>query len=121
MNGSEFLVKVRNLYPETIRIILTAHQNIETAINAINGGEIHRFLNKPCHEAEFAITIRQALKMKGLTVAGPPLLEKTRQQSPILQELQREYPGISEIKGTFTDAVIKLKSKMNGDTAEKPC
>jgi two-component system probable response regulator PhcQ len=58
MNGSKFLVKVRNLYPETIQIILTGHQNIETAIKAINGGEIYRFLTKTCNEAELAITIK---------------------------------------------------------------
>ena len=47
MSGSEFLSLVRQKYPDTIRIILTGHGSLESAIRAINEGEIYRFFTKP--------------------------------------------------------------------------
>ena len=49
MSGSEFLSIVRKKYPDTIRIILTGHADLEAAIRAINEGEIYRFFRKPCN------------------------------------------------------------------------
>jgi hypothetical protein len=58
--------------------------------------------------------------MKDLMLISRRLLEKTPQQTPILKELERENPEKSEIKGTLIDAIIKLRSEMNLDTAERP-
>jgi hypothetical protein len=58
--------------------------------------------------------------MKNLTLVSRRLLEKTPQQSPILKELERKNPEKSEIKKTLIDAIIKLRSEMNLETAEKP-
>lgn len=44
MRGTEFLARVYRDYPETIRIMLTGHANLELAMRAINEGQIYRFL-----------------------------------------------------------------------------
>jgi two-component system probable response regulator PhcQ len=106
MPGSEFLAMVCKLYPETIRIILTGQASMEAAIRAINQGEIYRFLTKPCNEADLAFTIRQALQLKDLMVISRRLWEKTKRQSSILQELEREHPGITRVKRDSTGAII---------------
>jgi len=56
MNGIEFLSRVRELSPATVRIMLTGHGDLDAAINAVNLGEVFRFYTKPCaadvlHEA----------------------------------------------------------------------
>jgi two-component system probable response regulator PhcQ len=61
MSGSEFLSLVRQEYPDTIRIILTGYGSLESAIRAINEGEIYRLFTKPCNVIDLAITIRLAL------------------------------------------------------------
>jgi len=48
MNGIEFLLAVQQQAPKTVRIMLTRTANQRTAIDAINQGNIFRFLNKPC-------------------------------------------------------------------------
>ena len=48
MDGAEFLSKVEDLVPATIRVMLTGNSDQETAANAVNKGHIFRFLNKPC-------------------------------------------------------------------------
>jgi two-component system probable response regulator PhcQ len=114
MQGSEFLAVVCKQYPETIRIIMTGHGSIEAAIRAINEGEIYRFLTKPCNEVDLAITIRQALQMKDLTGISRRLLQKNKHQSAILQELEKEHPGITKVKRTATGAII-LDDEMDND------
>ena len=50
ITGSEFLSEVRKKYPETIRILLTGYADINAVIEAINGGEIYRYFQKPWNE-----------------------------------------------------------------------
>jgi DNA-binding NarL/FixJ family response regulator len=48
MNGIDFLAKVREISPATMRIMLTGHGDIDSAIEAVNRGEVFRFFTKPC-------------------------------------------------------------------------
>src|SRR5881275_2417207 len=47
MNGVEFLVRSREIYPDARRVLLTAYADTEAAIQAINSARIHYYLNKP--------------------------------------------------------------------------
>lgn len=62
MTGMELLVEVRRLYPTIVRILLTAHADMDTAIEGINKGKLYRFLTKPWQDAELKETVRQALQ-----------------------------------------------------------
>ena len=106
MTGAEFLSKVRDLYPDTIRIILTGQASLEATVKAINEGEVYRFLLKPCNTTELIFTIRQALKQRELVVQSNKLLELTRRQSELLQTLETECPGIVEVKTNSDGAII---------------
>ncbi len=79
---------------------------MEAAIRAINEGEIFRFLTKPCNEVDLAMTILQALQLKDLKAISQRLLEKNQRQSAILQELEKEYPGITKVKRTSAGDII---------------
>ena len=48
MDGATFLGHVRERAPETVRVLLTGHADLEGAIAAVNQGNIFRFLTKPC-------------------------------------------------------------------------
>ncbi len=48
MDGVEFLSRVREHYPDTVRMVLTGYAELELAVNAVNKGHIFRFLTKPC-------------------------------------------------------------------------
>ena len=49
-----------------MRIVLTGHATTETAIRAINEGDVYHFFTKPCDEVQLALTIRKALEQKDL-------------------------------------------------------
>jgi len=50
MNGAEFLAAVREAAPNTVRMLLTGHADLDAAIEAVNKGHIFRFLTKPCRK-----------------------------------------------------------------------
>ncbi|MBI4872178.1 MAG: response regulator [Candidatus Riflebacteria bacterium] len=60
MTGSELLVKVREKYPEIVRMLITGYPDIDALADAINRGQIYGFIRKPWEVAELRIFIKQA-------------------------------------------------------------
>ena len=106
MLGSEFLAIVRKKYPDTIRMILTGYASLESAIRAINEGEIYRFFTKPCNIFDLAVTVRQALQQKDLMKESQRLLKVVKQQSAVIDDLEKEYPGITKVKKDASGEIV---------------
>lgn len=62
MSGTEFLSKVKELYPETIRIILSGYTGLEAVLDSINRGAIYRFYTKPWDDTQLRDNIRLAFQ-----------------------------------------------------------
>jgi predicted signal transduction protein with EAL and GGDEF domain len=70
MSGTEFLSRVKQLYPETVRIVLSGYTDVESLTDAINRGAIYRFLVKPWNDEALRAHIREAFRFAhGLTHA----------------------------------------------------
>ena len=106
MSGSELLAVVRKKYPDTIRMILTGHGNLDTAIRAINEGEIYRFFKKPCNMIDLAITVRQALQHKAVLEKNQQLQKVVKQQNTLIHDIEKHHPGISDVKRNADGAII---------------
>ena len=106
MSGTEFLAVVHREYPHTVRIVLTGHASLDTAIKAINEGSIFRFMTKPCNPSELAITIRQALQQKQLLEGSQRMLSVLKNQSNMLERLEEEHPGITAIDRDESGAIV---------------
>ncbi|PHV07235.1 diguanylate cyclase [Janthinobacterium sp. BJB412] len=65
MRGSVFLGKVKELYPDTIRIILSGHAELAAAIDSINCGAVYRFLTKPWDDGQLREQVLQAFELHG--------------------------------------------------------
>jgi len=63
MSGTEFFARVRQLYPETIRIILTGYTDLDSVTGAINRGAIYKFLTKPWDDDQLREEIREAFRL----------------------------------------------------------
>jgi len=77
MDGVELLTKVRTLFPDLVRIMLTGNADLQTAARAVNEGSIFRFLTKPCDKELMATTLTAALLQYRLVAAEKQLLEQT--------------------------------------------
>jgi DNA-binding NtrC family response regulator len=106
MDGIEFLKRVRQGYPDTIRFMLTGNATLDLAIQAINEGEILRFFTKPCNNVDLAITIRQALQQKKLVAATKALVEQNKGQRALIQRVEQEHPGIADVERDEDGAIL---------------
>ena len=62
MSGTEFFARVRQLYPDTIRIVLTGYTDLDSVTDAINRGAIYKFLTKPWDDDLLREQIREAFR-----------------------------------------------------------
>ena len=81
MDGIQLLAAVKDQFPETVRLMLTGNADLETATEAVNKGQIFRFLNKPCPTPTLAMAIALALRQYRLITAEKELLNNTLQGS----------------------------------------
>ena len=63
MSGTEFLSRVKQLYPETVRIVLSGYTDLQSVTDAINRGAIYRFLTKPWDDEALRVQIREAFRV----------------------------------------------------------
>ena len=62
MSGTEFLSKVKEMYPETMRIILSGYTGVRSVLDSINRGAIYKFYTKPWNDAELRDNVRLAFR-----------------------------------------------------------
>ena len=77
MDGVQFLAKVSEQAPDTVRMMLTGNSDQQTAIDAVNEGHIFRFLSKPCPPESLAQAVRAGVRQYQLIRAERDLLENT--------------------------------------------
>jgi response regulator RpfG family c-di-GMP phosphodiesterase len=81
MDGAKLLTKIKQLAPETTRIMLTGNSDIHSAVSAVNEGSIFRFLTKPCSRENLGKALTAGLAQYRLVTAEKGLLEHTLQGS----------------------------------------
>lgn len=77
MNGVELLAEIRRTAPNTVRMMLTGNADQQTALEAVNQGQIFRFMTKPCPPEDFARALEAGLEQYRLITAEKELLSKT--------------------------------------------
>lgn len=77
MDGVEFLSEVQRLSPDTTRIMLTGQADLDTAMEAVNKGNVFRFLNKPCEEDNLGEVVDAGVRQYDLVTSERILLEQT--------------------------------------------
>jgi len=60
MNGTELLSQVAKHYPDTIRILLTGYTDVEDLVDAINSGNVFKYVTKPWNPEELRLVVQQA-------------------------------------------------------------
>lgn len=81
MNGVQFLEQAQKFSPESVRIMLTGNADQQTAVDAVNRGQVYRFLNKPCPPDVLLPAIEEGLKLFEVTQIEKEVLEGTLMES----------------------------------------
>ena len=100
MLGLEFLVETRRICPHASRILITAVLSLPTIVDAINKGEIFRFVAKPWLREELLATVRNALHRHELITHNEILQARTQELNARLTvangELEKQVKDLEE-------------------------
>ncbi len=92
MSGTEFLKLVRKNYPNTIRMMLTGKADLESAVQAINEGEVYRYFTKPCDPGDLKMAIQRGFQHYELVTLTRKLLLEYRRNEAMLMEARDQKP-----------------------------
>ncbi|MDP2785493.1 MAG: EAL domain-containing protein [Sulfurimicrobium sp.] len=70
MSGTEFLTRVRELYPDTVRIVLSGYADLTSIAEAVNHGAIYKFLTKPWEDDVLRAQLAEAFRYREMILAG---------------------------------------------------
>jgi len=101
MTGVEFLSRVREVYPETIRMVLTGYADMEIAISSVNRGDIFRFLTKPCDVEDLVHSINDAIEQYDLYRSAKELAIVNRIKEG-LEGTLRAFTRLVEFRDPYT-------------------
>lgn len=62
MSGTEFLSRVKGIYPNTVRIVLSGYTDLKSVTEAINEGSIYKFLTKPWDDKQIREHVQKAFQ-----------------------------------------------------------
>ncbi len=102
MSGVDMLCRMKELNPDCIRIILTAYADFSAVLQAVNEGDVYKFVLKPWNLDEMSSTIKQALEH----------LESIRARERLLMELyekNKELKKTAEELASAQDALINTE------------
>jgi two-component system probable response regulator PhcQ len=106
MTGLELLKLVHDRHPDCIRMMLTGHADMQTAIDAINHGEIYRFLTKPWDDMELKVSLHLAFEKLDLERQNRKLMAMVRRQREFIDSLEVDHPGIGNLRRDANGAIL---------------
>ena len=87
LSGTEFLAKVKEKYPEVIRIVLSGYTEVDSITESINKGHIYKFMLKPWNDQNLKLEIKQALEQYDLMQVNKTLHEKLIEKNTELKKI----------------------------------
>jgi DNA-binding NtrC family response regulator len=94
MKGTALLARIRQQWPDVVRMMLTGDARLETVVAAVNRGEIFRFFVKPANDAELIVSLRDAVKLRSLKFEAGRLLTTVRRQNDQLRAVSTPVANV---------------------------
>ncbi len=118
MTGSELLTEVCRMYPDSVRILLTAHADFDAVVAAVNEGQIARFIRKPWDRNEMRVILEDSTRLYWKTRENRALTEQFVQQARLAavgqmtagfaHELQDHAEQLQVVGSIMTDLGIHV-------------
>lgn len=119
MSGIQLVKEVSRLYPDIIKILLTGYTDLETVLEAINQGQIYRYISKPFQEEAMLVTLKNASELYILKMQNKELLsnliETNKQLNQLNEELEKKVQERIEHLSHALSEIKKLKMQQDGD------
>lgn len=90
MNGTDFFNTIKSTYPDSMRILLTGYSDLEAVVDAINQGQVYRYVTKPWNETEMVDIVKSAFEVYSLRMENKILTKSLLQANEQLEYLLRQ-------------------------------
>jgi len=89
MNGVQFLRKVKELYPDTVRLVLSGYTDLNSVTDAINEGAIYKFLTKPWDDDLLRKNVQEAFRHFELSSENQRLTDELQKANQLLENTNK--------------------------------
>ena len=107
LSGTEFLSQVKELYPDTVRLVLSGYTELQSVTDAINRGAIYKFLTKPWDDEQLRANIREAFLR----------LEVQRENSQLHREVEMVNTELVRLNHILEQRVMEKNERIVRDNA----
>ncbi|MEB3340803.1 SpoIIE family protein phosphatase [Okeania sp.] len=117
MNGTEFLGKTLEKFPDTVRILLTGYTDVEDLVEAINSGKVFKYITKPWNPEELKVVVQQASETYKVVKQRTNTLTLALRRESIFNEVMsaiRESLDYSSMLSTIVETVGRTFAATEG-------
>jgi CheY-like chemotaxis protein len=117
MKGTEFLSKTVPQFPDTVRIILTGFTDIEDLVEAINAGQVYKYITKPWDPTELKAVVQRAAETYDLLKQRTEELRRVNAQMALLKSLVT----VTQMSSSFEDTLNPIAEAFGESFAADGC
>lgn len=114
MKGTEFLSKTVPEFPDTVRIILTGFTDVEDLVDAINAGQVYRYITKPWDPDELRGVVEQAAKTYQFLKQRGEAIEKSQNQHLLIMALAEIAQTVDSVDVALPAVAEAIYSVIHG-------
>ncbi len=104
MTGAELLRRIKERWPDTIRIMLTGYADVQSIMGAVNEGAVYKFITKPWNDEDLRLTVSLAFQQYALVKENRRLKEVTKKQEAKIKNYSALF---DEDRGVFGSILVQ--------------
>jgi response regulator RpfG family c-di-GMP phosphodiesterase len=120
MQGTDFLEQAKQIHPDTIRFLLTAHSDMDIIISSVNKGAVHEFINKPWDNDELLELVKVWFKRYEKNIDEKKLLKTIKKQNKELYDFDTQFMEIITVHDKKLAALDKEIQVIENQIMGKP-
>ena len=117
MKGTEFLSRTVPEFPDTVRIILTGFTDVEDLVEAINSGQVYKYITKPWDPDELKAVVQRAAETYDLLKQRTEELNRSQAQMALLATIVRVAQGAESMAMTLNPLAESFGRSFSADGA----
>jgi len=106
MTGVEFLRRAKDLYPQTVRMVLSGYTELQSIIDAVNEGAIYKFLTKPWEDERLREHVAEAFRHKGMVDENRRLSQQVESANADLAGLNSRLAQLLQQQRQHADLLV---------------
>ncbi len=115
MKGTEFLSKTVPEFPDTVRIILTGFTDVEDLVEAINSGQVYKYITKPWDPNELKIVVQRAAETYELLKLRTEELHRAQAQTELLATIVQVSQEVSAVEASLEPIAVAFGKNFSAD------